>query len=94
MTRADDIWRCPEMHFRSAGHLRQGVIKQRQLLTKQCKGWHERSRLVCMFHEIHLVVDGCTTGINPHSAYNDKRGKEYSQYVTEFLHKRCKDRKF
>ena len=31
---------------------------------------------------------------NPHSAYNDKGGKEYSQYVTEFLHKRCKDRKF
>lgn len=63
MTRADDVWRRPEMHLRSISHLRQGVIKQRQLLTKQCKGWHERSRLVYMLHEIHLVVDGCTTGI-------------------------------
>ncbi len=44
-------------------YLRQGVIKQRQLLAKQYKEWHERNRLVCMLHEIHLVVDGCTAGI-------------------------------
>lgn len=31
---------------------------------------------------------------NPHSAYNDKGGKEYSQYVTEFLHKRAKIESF
>lgn len=130
MTRTDRIWRCSENKFRNMSHLRNGVIKKRQLFTKQCKRWYKRDRLVCMLHKVHLVIDSCTAGIfacllrgtmcimtfgtagsttalcrlasgttilshrHPHSAYNDKGGEEHNQYVTEFLHKHCKDRKF